>query len=154
MQKEACHGGSRCYISEVALSTYSGQAKLGERPFVCYESFNNFEKPIKKKIVRQIVKEKMADTYSYISGELLCALVPLFVDGILRNTNKKKFKWSHQNIFACFFVITRPKLLLFSNKCKTVKICQNAFTLNQGDTPLLRYNIIYLLGCPFFIASV
>ena len=97
------------------------------------------KKQSKKKILLQIVKEKMADTYSYMSGELLCALVPLFVDGILRNTKKKKFsKWSHQNIFTCFFVITRPKLLLFSNKCKTVKICQNAFTLNQGDTPLIN----------------
>ena len=76
----------------------------------------------------------MADTYSYISGELLSALVPLFVDGILRNTNKKKFsKWSHQNISAFFLVITRLKLLS-SNKCKTVEIGQNAFTLNQGDT--------------------
>ena len=99
------------------------------------------KKPIKKKIVRQIVKEKVADAYSYISGELLCALVPLFVDGMLRNTNKDLFsKWSHQNIFACFFVITRPKLLLFNNKCKTVKICQNAFTPNQGDTPLFTQN--------------
>ena len=91
--------------------------------------------------MRQIVKEKVVDTYSYISGELLCALVPLFVDGMLRNTNKKIFsKWSHQNIFTCFFVITRPKLLLFNNKCKTVKICQNAFTPNQGDTPLYDIN--------------
>ena len=79
----------------------------------------------------------MADTYSYVSGELRCALFPLFVDGILRNTNKKICsKWSHQSNFAHFLVSTRPKLLLFSNKRKTVKIGQNAFTLNQGDTPL------------------
>ena len=79
----------------------------------------------------------MADTYSYVSGELRCALFPLFVDGILRNTNKKKCsKWSHQSNFAHFLVSTRPNLLLFSNKRKTVKIGQNAFTLNQGDTPL------------------
>ena len=81
----------------------------------------------------------MADTYSYVSGEVRCALFPLFVDGILRNTNKKKCsKWSHQNNFAHFLVSTRPKLLLFSNKRKTVKIGQNAFTLNQGDTPLVK----------------
>ena len=80
----------------------------------------------------------MADTHSYVSGELRCALFRLFVDGILRNTNKKKFsKWSHQNIFTRFFVSNRPKPLLFSNKRKTVKIGQNAFTLNQGDTPLV-----------------
>ena len=84
------------------------------------------------------MKGKMADTYSYVSGELRCALFPLFVDGILRNTNKKKCsKWSHQNNFAHFLVSTRPNLLLFSNKRKTVKIGQNAFTLNQGDTPLV-----------------
>ena len=87
------------------------------------------------------MKGKMADTYSYVSGELRCALFRLFVDGILRNTNKKKFsKWSHQNIFARFFVSNRPKLLLFSNKRKKVKIGQNAFTLNQGDTPLIESN--------------
>ena len=45
-------------------------------------------------------------------------------------------KWSHQNIFAHFLVLTRPKRLLFSNKRKRVNIGQNAFTLNQGDTPL------------------
>ena len=45
-------------------------------------------------------------------------------------------KWSHQNIFANFLVLTRPKRLLFSNKRKRVKIGQNAFALNQGDTPL------------------
>ena len=89
-------------------------------------------------MVHRNMKGKMADTYSYVSGELRCALFRLFVDGILRNTNKKKLsKWSHQNIFARFFVSNRPKLLLFSNKRKTVKIGQNAFTLNQGDTPLL-----------------
>ena len=32
--------------------------------------------------------------------------------------------------------LTRPKRLLFSNKRKRVKIGQNTFTLNQGDTPL------------------
>ena len=86
------------------------------------------------------VKGKMADTYSYVSGKLRCALFPLFVDGILRNTNKKKCsKWSHQNNFAHFLVSTRPNLLLFSNKRKTVKIGQNAFTLNQGDTPLVTW---------------
>ena len=59
------------------------------------------------------------------------------MDGISRNTNKKKCsKWSHQNNFAHFLVSTRPNFLLFSNKRKTVKIGQNAFTLNQGDTPL------------------
>ena len=47
---------------------------LARRPFVCCENFNNVEKPSKKKIVRQNVNGKMADTYSYISGELLCAL--------------------------------------------------------------------------------
>ena len=79
----------------------------------------------------------MADAYSYIIDELLCALLPLFVDGVLRNTNKKMLsKWSHQNIFAHFLVLTRPKRLLFSNKRKRVKIGQNAITLNQGDTPL------------------
>ena len=105
--------------------------------FVC-ENFNNVKKPSKKKIVHRNVKGKMADTYSYVSGELRCALFPLFVDGILRNTNKKKCsKWSHQNNFAHFLVSTRPNLLLFSNKRKTVKIGQNAFTLNQGDTPLV-----------------
>ena len=46
-------------------------------------------------------------------------------------------KWSHQNIFAHFLVLTRPKRLLISNKRKRVKIGQNAFTLNQGDTPLV-----------------
>ena len=90
------------------------------------------------------MKGKMADTYSYVSGELRCALFPLFVDGILRNTNKKKCsKWSHQNNFAHFLVSTRPNLLLFSNKRKTVKIGQNAFTLNQGDTPLAQTNTRY-----------
>ena len=79
------------------------------------------------------------DAYSYILGELLCALVPLFVDGVLRNTNKEMLsEWSHQNIFANFLVLTRPKRLLFSNKRKRVKIGQNAIALNQGDTPLAR----------------
>ena len=118
--------------------------ELGERPFVCCESFNNVKKPSKTKIVHRNVKGKMADTYSYVSGELRCAFFPLFVDGILRNTNKKKCsKWSHQNDFAHFLVSTRPKLLLFSNKRKTVKIGQNAFTLNQGDTPLVSIIFIY-----------
>ena len=44
-----------------------------------------------KKFVLQIVKEKMADTYSYISGELLCALFPLFVDGIFKKHKEEKF---------------------------------------------------------------
>ena len=80
----------------------------------------------------------MADIYNYISGDLLCALLHLFVDGILGSTNKKKFsKWRHQTIFANFLVLTRPKCLLFSNKRKGVKIGQNAFTLNQSDTPLV-----------------
>ena len=73
---------------------------------------------------------KMADTYSYMSGEVFCELLPLFVDGILRNTNKKRFsKWRQQNIFARFLALNRPKLLLFSTKHKAVKIGQNAFTL-------------------------
>ena len=64
----------------------------------------------------------------------------LFVDGILRNTNQKKIsKWRHQTFFANFFVLTKPKRLVFSNKRKRVNIGQNAFTLNQGDTPLLHY---------------
>ena len=68
------------------------------------------------------MKGKMADTYSYVSGELRCALFPLFVDGILKNTNKKKCsKWSHQNNFAHFLVSTKPKLLLFSNKARQLK---------------------------------
>ena len=126
-----------CHISEVTSSTYSGQAELGERPCVCCKSFNNVQKPSKKNIVQQTVKGKMADTHCYISGDLLCALHPLFVGGILRNTNEKKFsKWRHQTIFANFLVLTRPKRLLFSNKRKRVKIGQNSFTLNQGDTPL------------------
>ena len=49
-------------------------------------------------------------------------------------------KWSHQNIFAHFLVLTRPKPLLFSNKRKRVNIGQNAFTLNQGDTPLRSHS--------------
>ena len=74
---------------------------------------------------------------SYILGELLCALHPLFVDGVLRNTNEEMLsKWSHQNIFSNFLVLTRPKRLLFSSKRKRVKIGQNAFALNQGDTPI------------------
>ena len=94
-------------------------------------------KPSKKKLVQQNVKGKMADTYCYISGDLLCALLPLFVDGILRNTKQKKIsKWRHQTIYANFLVLTRPKRLLFSNKCKRDNIDQNVFTLNQGDTPL------------------
>ena len=110
MQREARRGGSRCHISEVTSSTYSGQAELGERPCVCYQSFSNVQKPSKKKIVQQNMKGKMANTYCYISGDLLCALLPLFVDGILRNTNKKNFsKWHHQTIFANFLVLTRPK---------------------------------------------
>ena len=81
--------------------------ELGKRPFVCCESFNNVKKPSEKKIVQQNVKGKMADAYSYILGELLCALLPLFVDGVLRNTNKKILsKWRHQNIFAHFLVLT------------------------------------------------
>ena len=125
-------------LREVLILEYSGQAELGERPFVCCESFDNVEKPSKKKIVQQNVKGKMADTYNYISGDLLCALLPLFVDGILRNTNKKKFtKWRHQTIFANFLVLTRAKCLFFSNKRKGVKIGQKAFTLNQGDTLLV-----------------
>ena len=119
--------------------------ELGKRPFVCCESFNNVKKPSKKKIVQQNVKGKMADAYSYIIDELLCALLPLFVDGVLRNTNKEMFsKWSHQNIFAHFLVLTRPKRLLFSNKRKRVKIGQNSFTLNQGDTPPERINVAFL----------
>ena len=79
----------------------------------------------------------MADAQSYILGELLCALLPLFVDGVLRNRNKEMLsKWSHQNILANVLVLTRPKRLLFSKKRKRVKICQNAFALNQSDTPL------------------
>ena len=137
VQKVARRGGSGCHISEFTLSTYSGQVELGKRPFVCCESFNNVKKPSKKKIVQQNVKGKMADASSYILGELLCALLPLSVDGVLRNTNKEMLsKWSHQNIFAHFLVLTRPKRLLFSNKRKRVKIGQNAFALNQGDTPL------------------
>ena len=62
VQKEACRGGSGCHISEVAWITYSGQAGLGERTFVCCEIFNNVEKQSKEKIVLQIVKGKMADT--------------------------------------------------------------------------------------------
>ena len=32
------------------------------------------------------------------------------MDEVLRNTNKKMLsKWSHQNIFAHFLVLTRPK---------------------------------------------
>ena len=110
IQREARRGGSGCHISEVTSSTYSGQAELGERPYVCYQSFSNVQKPSKKKIVQQNMKGKMANTYCYISGDLLCALLPLFVDGILRNTNKKNFsKWHHQTIFANFLVLTRPK---------------------------------------------
>ena len=52
-------------------------------PFVCCDSFNNIEKLSNKKIGQQNVKRKMADTFSYISGDLLCAFLPLFVDGIL-----------------------------------------------------------------------
>ena len=137
IQKEARHGGSGCHVSKVTSITYSGQAELGERPCVCCKSFNNVRKPSKKKLVQQNVKGEMADTYCYISGDLLCALLPLFVDGILRNTNQKKFsKWRHQTIYANFLVLTRPKRLLFSNKRKRVNIGQNVFTLNQGDTPL------------------
>ena len=111
--------------------------ELGKRTFVCCESFNNVKKPSKKKIVQQNVKGKMADAESYILGELLCAFLPLFVDRLLRNTNKKMLnQWSQQSIFAYFLVLTRPKRLLFSNKRKRVKIGQSAFTLNQGDTPL------------------
>ena len=139
IQKEARHGGSGCHVSEVTSITYSGQAELGERPCVCCKSFNNVRKPSKKKLVQQNVKGEMADTYFYISGDLLCALLPLFVDGILRNTNQKKFsKWRHQTIYANFLVLTRPKRLLFSNKRKRVNIGQNVFTLNQGDTPLCK----------------
>ena len=101
------------------------QAELGERSFVCCESFDNVdEKPSKTKIVQQNVKGKMVDnSYNYISGDLLCALLPLFVDRILRNTNKKKFsKWHHQIIFVSFLVLTRPKCLLFSNKRKGVTV--------------------------------
>ena len=61
MQKVARRGGSGCHISEVTLSTYSGQVELGKRPFVCCESFNNVKKPSKKKIVQQNVKGKMVD---------------------------------------------------------------------------------------------
>ena len=87
--------------------------------------------------MQQDMKGKMADAYNYISGDLLCALLPLYVNGILRNTNKKKSsKWRHQTMFANFLVLTRLKCLLFSNKSKGVVIGQNAFTLNQGDTPL------------------
>ena len=88
VQKEARRGGSGCHISKFTCGTYSGQAELGKRPFVCCESFNNVKKPSKKKIVQQNVKGKMADAYSYIFGELLCVLLPLFVDAVLRNTNK------------------------------------------------------------------
>ena len=99
--------------------------ELGKRPFACCESFNNVKKPSKKKIVQQNVKGQMADAYSYILGELLCALLPLFVDEVLRNTNKKMLsKWSHQNILAHFLVLTRPKCLLFSNERKRVNIGQ------------------------------
>ena len=110
MQKEARHGGSGFHVSEVTSITYSGQAELCERPCVCCKSFNDVQKPSKKKLVQQNVKGKMADTCCYISGDLLCAFFPLFVDGILRNTNQKKFsKWRHQTIYANFFVLTRPK---------------------------------------------
>ena len=61
VQKVARRGRSGCHISEVTLSTYSGQVELGKRPFVCSESFNNVKKPSKKKIVQQNVKGKMAD---------------------------------------------------------------------------------------------
>ena len=110
MQREARRGGSGCHISVVTSSTYCGQAELGERPCVCCKSFSNVQKPSKKKIVQQNVNGKMADTYCYISGDLLYALLPLFVDGILRDTNTKNFsKWRHQTIFAKFLVLTRPK---------------------------------------------
>ena len=90
VQKEAGHGGSGCHVSEVTSITYSGQAELGERPCVCCKKSNNVQKPSKKKLVQQNVKGKLADTCCYISGDLLCAFLPLFVDGILRNTNQKK----------------------------------------------------------------
>ena len=62
VQKGARGHGSGCHISEAAISTYSGQVELGERPFVCCESFNYVEKLSKKKIVQQNMKGKMADT--------------------------------------------------------------------------------------------
>ena len=61
VQKVARRGGSGCHIPEFTLSTYYGQVELGERPFVCCESFNNVKKPSKKKIVQQNVKGKMED---------------------------------------------------------------------------------------------
>ena len=45
----------------------------------------------KRKLCNKCEKVKMADTCNYISGDLLCALLPLFVDGILRSKKKKKF---------------------------------------------------------------
>ena len=52
VQKEARHGGSGRHVSEVTSITYSGQAELGERPCVCCKSFNNVQKPSKKKFVQ------------------------------------------------------------------------------------------------------
>ena len=74
------------------------------------------------------MKGKMADTYSYVSGELRCALFPPFVDGILRNTNEKNLANGVTKIFSTAF-----SFQIDPNSCCSAT---NARQLKSGKTRL------------------